>query len=269
MPDGVRVDGLCNVKLFREALESVFDGPAVQASKFPAIGPGGDEEGGPVVVPERVNVHPGLQVGDRADEPEPSHPGLAGDDDDRTIFVELDVADVEVKEFGYAGPGIPHEHDEGPVAGLLAGIDEPGDIVSADELIDGEVSPGFFDFDVLEEVLLTLRVEPPEEEFDLKNVALESVGADGLSPLDEVVLDVVSCELQGIPVAGVSEEGKDPPDLGADSGGFELFEFEVADVAFEVLAIGRVEVLHAVEFLVAHIHTSVGTGFKKSTAISM
>ena len=33
MPDGVRVDGLCNVKLFREALESVFDGPAVQASK--------------------------------------------------------------------------------------------------------------------------------------------------------------------------------------------------------------------------------------------
>ena len=62
----------------------------------------------------------------------------------------------------------------------------------------------------------------------------------------------------------------DTPDLGADVGGFELFElfeFEVADVAFEVFAVGRVGVLHAVEFLVAHIHTSVGTEFKKSTVM--
>ena len=214
-----------------------------------------------------MDVYPGLQVRNGADEPKPAHPGLAGDDDDRTVFIKLDVADIEVEEFGDAGPRVPHEHDEGPVAGFFAGIDKPGDVIAADELVHGEVPAGFFDLDVLEELLFTLRVEPPEEEFDLKDVALESVGADGLSPLDEVVLDVVSCELQGIPVVGVTEEGKDPPDLGADGGGFELFEFEVADVAFEVFAVGRVEVLHAVEFLVAHIHTSVVGGFKKSTAM--
>ena len=214
-----------------------------------------------------MNVHPGLQVGNRADEPEPTHPGLAGDDDDRTVFVELDVADVEVEELGDSGPGVPHEHDEGPVTGLFAGFYEPGDVNASYELIDGEVSAGFFYPDVLEEFLFPLRVEPPEEKFDLKDVTLEGEGADVLSPLNEVVLNVFLGELQGIMIAGVTEEGKDPPDLGADGGEFELFEFEVADVAFEVFAVGRVEALHEVEFLVAHIHTSPGRGFKKSTAM--
>lgn len=100
-----------------------------------------------------------VYVGNRADEPEPTHPGLAGDDDDRTVFVELDVADVEVEELGDAGPGVPHEHDEGPVAGFFAGIDEPGDVHPADELIDGEVTAGLFYFDVLEEFFFAFWVE--------------------------------------------------------------------------------------------------------------
>ena len=267
VPDGMGVNRFGDVQLFGEVLEPVFHGPAAQPSGRSTIGPRGYEEGGCGVVPERVDVHPGLQVGDRPDEPEPAHPSLASDDDDRTVFVELDVADVEVEEFGYAGPGVPHEHDEGPVPWLFADFDEPGDVGSADELIDGEVPAGFFYFDVLKEFLFLLRVEPPEEEFDLKDVALEGEGADGLSPLDEVVLNIFLGELHGITVAGVTEKGKDSPDLGADGCLFELFEFEVADVAFEVFAVGRVETLHEVEFLVAHIHTSDRMGFKKSTAM--
>lgn len=57
-------------------------------------------------MPDWVNVHPGLHVRDGTDDPEPTHPGLASDDDDHTVFVELDVADVEVEDLGDSGPGV-------------------------------------------------------------------------------------------------------------------------------------------------------------------
>ncbi len=80
----------------------------------------------------------------------------------------------------------------------------------------------------MEEFLFLLRVGPPEEEFNLKDVTLEGEGADGLSPLDEVVLNIFPCELQGITVTSVTEKGMNTPDLGADGGGFEIIEFGFA-----------------------------------------
>lgn len=101
----------------------------------------------------------------------------------------------------------------------------PNDVGPADELIDREGAAGLFYPDVLEEFLFPLWVRPPEEEFDLKDVALEGEGADGLSPLDEGVLTIFPGGLQGVLVTGVTEEGKGPPDRGADGGGFEIIEF--------------------------------------------
>ncbi len=95
-----------DVQLFEKVLEPIFHGPAAQLSGSYGIGPRGDEKRSLGIVPERVDVHPGLHVRGGTDEPEPTHPGLADDDDDHTVFVELDVADFEVEDLRDSGPGV-------------------------------------------------------------------------------------------------------------------------------------------------------------------
>ena len=243
MTDGVGVNRFRHPKFPGDVLQLVLNRPDTHAPGLVPIPPGGHEERGVCVRTERVRVDPGLQIRHGADQAEAPHPGLAVHDHHRTVAVELDVADVEVQEFPDSGAGVPHEHDQCPVARLVADIHEPDDILAGDQLVDGEMLARTPHPDVTEKFLLPVRDKPAEEELQFEDVALQGEGADRRSSLDEVVFQPLRACLLCVAELAPGEEGVDPPDLRIDGLLLQLLELEVANVLLDVRFIDRIEVL--------------------------
>jgi len=241
MADGVRVNRFCHAEFPGDVLQPVLNSPGTHAPRLVPIPPGGHEEWGVCVRTEWVHIDPGLDVRYGADQTEPPHPGLAGHNHHRTVTVELDVADVEAKEFPDSGAGVPHEHDQCPVARLVTGVDKPDDVLAGDELLHREVPTGLLDLDVLKEILLASLGEPAEEELHFENVPLDREGAAPVLSFNDVILQLFPGDCLCIDEVQVLKERIDAPEFGSDGLLFELFEAKPSDVAFKVLAVDGVQ----------------------------
>ena len=250
MADRVRVNRFRHPKFPGDILQLVLNRPDTHAPRLVPIPPGGHEEWGVCVRTEWVHIDPGLDVRHGADQTEPPHPGLAVDDHHRTVTVELDVADVKAKEFADPGTGVPHEHDQRSVARLIADIDEPDDVLAGDQLVDRKMLARTPHLDVVEDLLLSVRVKPAEEEFQFEDVSLQGEGTDRCFSLEEVVFKPLWVYFFCVAEFAPGEEGIDPPDFRIDGLLLQLLELEVADVILYVYLIDWVEVL---QFLY-HIH---------------
>jgi len=253
MADRVRVNRFRHPKFPGDILQLVLNRPDTHAPRLVPIPPGGHEEWGVCVRTEWVHIDPGLDVRHGADQTEPPHPGLAVDDHHRTIAVELDVADVEAKEFPDPGAGVPHEHDQRSVARLVAGVDKPDNVLAGDKLLHREVPAGLLDLDVLKEIFLASRGEPAEEEFHFENVPLDRERAAVVLSFNDVVLQLFPGDRLCIDEVQVLKERIDAPEFCPDGLLFELLEAEPSDVAFKVLAVDGVQRFHLVEF----VHCSI------------
>lgn len=241
MADGVRVNRFCHAEFLGDVLQPVLNSPGTHAPGLMPVSPGGHEERCVCIRTEWVHIDPGLDVRHGADQAEPPHPGLAGHDHHRTVAIELDVADVEAKEFPYPGTGVPHEHDQCPVARLVAGVDKPDDVLAGDELLHREVPAGLLNLDVLKEIFLSSQGEPAEEEFHFENVPLDRERAAVVLSFNDVVLQLFPGDCLCIDEVQVLKERIDAPEFCFDGLLFELLEAEPSDVAFKVLAVDGIQ----------------------------
>ena len=67
-----------------------------------------------------MNVEPELKVRYTIDKSQTPAAGLSVDDDDCTVTIELDMADIEREDFTYPAARVPQEHDDGPIALVVA-----------------------------------------------------------------------------------------------------------------------------------------------------
>lgn len=221
--EGVGVDGFGDAGPAGDGLEGVLDGCYGQPFCPDTVAVIGREEGGVGVVSQGVLVDPGLEFGGGGDETDASPPGLAVHDDHGTVAVELDVPDVEGDDLADAGAGVPHQHQEGAVAGSVADVDEFLDVGAGKKAVGREFGDVAVHLDVLEEVGLDVFAgEPPDEESQFEDLAVDGDGAAGLPSPDEVVLDVVLGDGDGVFEVDGLEEGISAPEFCLDGAGGEV-----------------------------------------------
>lgn len=109
------------------------------------------------------------------------------------------------------------------------------------------------------------RGEPAEEEFQLKDVALNREGAALPLSLDNVIFQVFPGDVLCIDEVGELEEWIGAPEFRSDSLLFELLEVKPSDVALEVLAVDDIKRFHLVKFIHCSI-TPPGAGIRVYSA---
>ena len=94
MADCVGVYRFSDAELAGEELEPVLHSPITEATWFFTEFSAGDEQRSICVMPLGVHIHPCLEIRNRADQPQPSHPCLSAHDDYRPVTIELYMPDV-------------------------------------------------------------------------------------------------------------------------------------------------------------------------------